>query len=91
MIRRLRVIRGLKKAWPMVCRMSVAAAVTYLYSLWAIEQAYIQRGYKAYGGEYLLLPLVAWGVYDALTVVAKISHAVRAWRKERKAYEGQLP
>lgn len=87
---RPRIMRNLKKAVPAVCRLSAAASVTCLYSLWAIEQAYARRGYRAYGGEYLSIPLVAWAIYNILTVLAKIIHAVGAWRKERKTFEDQL-
>lgn len=33
---------------------------------WAFHLAYIERGYKAVGGEYLLIPVVYWGAWKAI-------------------------
>lgn len=40
-----------------------ATAITYMVGRWGICMAYIERGYKAVGGEILLIPgtyLAAW-------------------------------
>lgn len=40
--------------------------LTGIYSIWSIEQAFIQRGYRAWGGECLAIPLVFIGFYKIL-------------------------
>ena len=42
--------RFIKKAVPYVLRLFGTIALTYLYSVYSIEQAFVQRGYRAYGG-----------------------------------------
>ena len=47
----------------------IALTVTgILLFIWAADHAYMQRGYKAYGGEYLLplLPALWWLVENTL-------------------------
>lgn len=72
MVRHLigRVFRVLLKA-------AVAAWVTYIYAAWSIEQAYLQRGYIAYGGEYLFIPFVFYVVFKTIIFVEWTIHAVR--------------
>lgn len=41
-----------------------SVAVTYMIGRWGVNMAYLERGYKALGGELLLIPiayLIAWG------------------------------
>lgn len=64
--------RFIKKAAPHVIRLFGAIALTYLYSVWSIEQAFIQRGYKAYGGEYLVIPFVFYGIYKVFGWIQKL-------------------
>lgn len=40
--------------------------VTYAIGKWAFHLAYIERGYEAVGGEYLLIPVVYWGAWKAI-------------------------
>lgn len=56
----------LKRAAIPVFRLLGTAGLTYLYLVWAIEQAFLERGYKAYGGEYLIVPFVFYGIYGVM-------------------------
>ena len=40
--------------------------VTYAIGKWAFHLAYIERGYEAVGGEYLLILAVYWGAWKAI-------------------------
>lgn len=40
----------------------------------AIRAAYLERGYKAYGGEYLVLPIVLIAVLGVRQVIADIKY-----------------
>ena len=40
--------------------------VTYAIGKWAFHLAYIERGYKAVGGEYILIPVVYLGAWKAI-------------------------
>lgn len=50
-----------------VSTVSYVALVTYLTGKCAIYGAYLERGYVAYGGEYLLIPVMAWVAYKAIS------------------------
>ncbi len=78
-VRRLlkRAFGLLKKASAFMLRLSGAAALTCLYAVNAIEHAYLQRGYEAYGGEYLVIPFVFYAAYKALRAASKIFQSVR--------------
>jgi len=41
-------------------------AVTYAVGKCAICMAYLERGYKAVGGEYCLIPMVCWAAWKAI-------------------------
>ncbi len=41
-------------------------AVTYMAWKWACFYAYLERGYEAFGGEYLVIPVAAWASYKAI-------------------------
>lgn len=62
----------LKKSALPVFRLLGTVGLTYLYLVWAMEQAFIERGYKAYGGEYLMAPFVFYGLYRLLGEAAKM-------------------
>jgi len=74
--------RFLKKAAIGMARLSGAAALTYLYSVKAIESAFLHRGYVAYGGEYLMIPFVFYAVFKALGIVGILRK--RMFRKQRR-------
>lgn len=46
-----------------------ALAATYLVGRWAVQCAYVERGYRAVGSEWLLIILVYLGTYKAVCVV----------------------
>ena len=64
----------------------IAVAIALFY--WGKGQAYKQRGYEAYGGEYLLLllPLIWYAIET--TVRDYIKEAKKLW-KEAKSIEDQ--
>ncbi|WP_300782020.1 hypothetical protein [uncultured Acetatifactor sp.] len=72
-----------KVFWVML-RALAAAWVTYLYTARAMEQALLQRGYRAYGGECLVIPFVFYGVFKAIRLAERAVRAARQWASERK-------
>lgn len=50
--------RFFKKAMRFLFRLCMSAIITYLFALFIIEQAFSERGYVAYGGELLFIPVV---------------------------------
>lgn len=50
--------RFFRKTMGFMLRLLGVATVTYLFMLWMIEQAFLERGYAACGGEYLFIPVV---------------------------------
>lgn len=75
-----------KASWIML-RLLAAASVTYLYAVQAIEQAFLQRGYRAYGGECLVIPFVFLGAVKTIALAERVIRAARQWilKKERMA------
>jgi drug/metabolite transporter superfamily protein YnfA len=50
-----------------ILKLLISTAISYVIGRWAIAQAYASRGYKAYGGEYILIMLTFLGCYYAMT------------------------
>lgn len=75
---RTKIKRGLKKAAEFMtttgCRIVGSALMTGIYVAWSAEQTFLQRGYKAYGGEYLAIPFVFWWTYAGLGWIAWLLH-----------------
>ena len=79
-----RMVAKLRTFWKMKGKGAVwelleaagAAAVTYQAGKWVIAWAYLERGYDAMGGEYLILPVLYW--FACQTVHSFIGF----WRKE---------
>lgn len=70
------------KAGMLICRLSIAGIITYSCGTWAVRQAFIQRGYKAYGGEYIAAALVFCIAYIGLGSLQDHLHKRRAGRPE---------
>lgn len=54
-----------------------ALAVTYAAGKWAVQYAYIERGYEAVGGEYIFILAVYWVAYKLIQFVFNIIGALR--------------
>lgn len=61
---REKVIKG--KAARNLMAVAYTLAVTFAVGKWAICAAYLERGYKAVGGEYCLMPMVCWVAWEAI-------------------------
>lgn len=62
-----KIKRFYKKALYTIIRILVSVIITLLFKVWVIEYAYNERGYKAYGGEYLLIMwvfIIAYWITD---------------------------
>lgn len=55
----------------------------------SVEAAYIERGYKAYGGEWLVLPVVLIVGYFVNEARMYLPDFIEEWREE-KAYERRV-
>lgn len=55
-----------KKALMIVARLILSGTLTAPFAVWSIIYAFLERGYKAYGGEYLFIIMVFLAVYWAL-------------------------
>lgn len=58
--------RIFKKTVRFLFRLCGSALLTYLFTLWIIEQAFLERGYVAYGGELLFIPLIFYIIFKFL-------------------------
>lgn len=61
-----------------------ALAVTVMIVKWAFHTAYLERGYEAVGGEYLLIPMVFFIAYKAFEFfINTLEEEVYGSNKER--------
>lgn len=67
----------------LVYRLCISGTITYLCTTWTIEFASSQRGYKAYGGEYFIIPLVFYTTYKGMGFLKRLSQ--KTCKKEGKS------
>lgn len=58
-----------------------ATVFTGMYAVWSIDQAFIQRGYRAYGGEWFAIPFVFIGLYKILRWFAEVLYTVEVYER----------
>lgn len=58
--------------------------VTGAIGKWAFHIAYIERGYKAVGSEYLLLLVVYWGAWKAINYLFDSLEELERERRRKK-------
>lgn len=63
--------------------------VTYAIGKWSFHLAYIERGYEAVGGEYLLIPAVYWGAWKAINYLFDSMEELEYERHRRKKRSGR--
>lgn len=61
-----KIKRAYKKILDLIIKLFISVTVTIPFGTWAIRHAYIERGYVAYGGEYLFIMLVFFIIYKVL-------------------------
>lgn len=61
-----KVKKACQKACIIVARILTAAALTFPIAIWSVRYAYLERGYRAYGGEWLLIIMVYLLCYKML-------------------------
>ncbi len=66
-------------------RICISLFITYLVTQCLIAVAYAERGYKAVGGEYMMIPVVFFVAYKLIGLVMKFLSAksVKAWKKRK--------
>lgn len=67
--------------WRSLAELGLTLAVTYTVGKWAVHAAYLERGYEAMGGEYLLILLASMAAYK---VIHYIFDTLEAERREYK-------
>ncbi len=55
-----------KKASIVAAKLILSGGLTASFAAWAVEHAFLERGYRAYGGEYLFVLVVFGAMYWAL-------------------------
>ncbi len=61
----------LQKIMLLMIKLFFSYSVAYFVSIWAIEIAYEERGYKAYGGEYILIIIAFIAAYYNISLFFK--------------------
>jgi hypothetical protein len=64
---------------------SYTLAITAAVGKWAIHAAYLERGYKAVGGEFILIPMTCWVAYKAIHHLFNTLEEVEHERNERRS------
>ena len=78
------VRRLVKKVGKVIFRVLVAALVTFLYAAWEIDQAYLRRGYKAYGGEYIVIPFVFYLAIKGLILLDRLCYMIKTKKMHKE-------
>ena len=65
-----------------VISMFFSFSVAYFVSLWATASAYAERGYRACGGEYLLIAVAFITAYRAISQFFKYFRRRKSWKRE---------
>ncbi len=60
-----------------------AYSVAYFVYPWAIQSAYNERGYEAYGGEYILVLAVFMFAYKMISLFFKYFRREKAWKRKK--------
>lgn len=66
-----KVKKACQKACIIVAKILTAAALTFPIAIWSVRSAYLERGYRAYGGEWLLIIMVYLLCYKILGFLLK--------------------
>lgn len=56
-----------KKPVRRLIKFSYVLIITFMIGKWGFYVAYMQRGYKAVGGEYILLLITCWAAWKAIS------------------------
>ncbi len=72
-----------KRKWTAAAELAVVLLVTLAAFAWGKRAALIERGYTAYGGEYLLLLIPAIYYTGKRTLLDWIAELREAWRDGR--------
>jgi len=75
-------MEGRKFFWELI-ETAGAAAATYRAGKWVVACAYLERGYDAVGGEYLILPVFYWLAYQTVHNFIGFWREIYADKKER--------
>lgn len=66
----------------MIIKLFFSYSVAYFASLWLVQNAFVKRGYKAYGGEYILVVLIFLLSYSMLHTFFKHFRRTKIWTKK---------
>lgn len=63
--------------------------VTFAIGKWAVCMAYLERGYKAVGGEYILIPMVCWAAWKSINYLFDTLEKLEYERNRKKRRSGR--
>lgn len=81
----LDIAKIFSKVYAYVAKICISLFITDLSAQYLITTAYEERGYKAAGGEYMLIPVIFFAVYKFIGLVMKFLSVkvVKAWKKKK--------
>lgn len=62
--------------------------VTFAIGKWAVRAAYLERGYKAFGGEYILILMVCWAAGKSIDYLFNTLEELEYERNRKKGRSG---
>lgn len=63
--------RILQKAAGVTIKLLAATAITIPFGIYFVNLAYMERGYRAYGGEWLLIMLIFYAAYKLMETLIR--------------------
>ena len=82
---KLDIANVFSRIYAYAARICISLFITVLAAQYLIATAYAERGYKAVGGEYMMIPTVFFAAYKIIGLVMKFisAKAVKAWKKRK--------
>lgn len=81
----LDIAKIFSKVYAYVTKICISLFITDLVTQYLIAVAYAERGYKAVGGEYMMIPVVFFVTYKLIGLVMKLLSVkvVKAWKRRK--------
>lgn len=83
------MIKLRKRTRRLLLAMVLALLVAWLVALWAIPAAYAERGYRAAGGEWILVASAGGAIYLTLVPQAKVRRSTKQLRRRQAEIENR--
>lgn len=58
----------------MAIRIFISVIITFPFGVWSVRAAYLERGYVAYGGEYLFIAAIFFAIFKISGLITRLKN-----------------